>query len=134
MWLDDTSPDSRPDGVLVVKVLLDDVEESWAEQDAELFVTDSDNIIFMASHPELRMNALYPLTDEQRQTLRDTRRYAMEPLTPSGIEINAPYGLGSQLVSFFSRSAKRWGLPQLDSAYPRVWLANAYLKAANTGD
>lgn len=100
VWLDDTSPDAQPDGVLVVKVLLDDVEESWAEQDAELFVTDSDDIIFMASHPELRMNALYPLTDQQRQTLRETRRYAMEPLTPSGIEVDAPYGLGSQLVSF----------------------------------
>lgn len=100
VWLDDTSPDAQPDGVLVIKVLLDDVEESWAEQDAELFVTDSDDIIFMTSHPELRMNALYPLTDEQRQSLRETRRYAMEPLTPSGIEINAPYGPGSQLVSF----------------------------------
>lgn len=100
VWLDDTSPDAQPDGVLVVKVLLDDVEESWAEQDAELFVTDSDDIIFMASHPELRMNALYPLTDEQRQALRETRRYAMEPLSPSGIEVNAPYRQGSQLVSF----------------------------------
>lgn len=100
VWLDDTAPDSQPDGVLVVKVLLDDVEKSWAEQDAELLVTDSDHIIFMASHPELRMNALYSLTAEQRQHLRETRRYAMEPLTPSGIEINAPFGEGSQLVSF----------------------------------
>lgn len=100
VWLDDTSPDAQPDGVLVIKVLLDDVEESWAEQDAELFVTDSDNIIFMASHPDLRMNALYPLSDEQRQVLRDTRRYAMEPLAPSGIEVNATYGIDSQIVSF----------------------------------
>ena len=100
VWLDDTSPDAKPDGVIVVKVLLDDVEESWAEQDAELFVTDSDNIIFMASHPELRMNALYPLSDEQRDALRDTRRYAMEPLTPSGIQLDTPYGPGSYLVSF----------------------------------
>ncbi|WP_301585760.1 sensor histidine kinase [Halomonas alkaliantarctica] len=102
VWLDDTSPDAKPDGVIVVKVLLDDVEESWAEQDAELFVTDSDNIIFMASHPELRMNALYPLTDSQRDTLRATRRYAMEPLTPSGIQLEAPYGADSYLVSFAS--------------------------------
>ncbi|CAN0535529.1 unnamed protein product [Ectocarpus sp. 12 AP-2014] len=100
VWLDDTSPDATPDGVLVIKVLLDDVEEGWAEQDAELFVTDSDNIIFMASHPELRMNALYPLNDEERRALRATRRYAMEPLTPSGIELETPYGPGSYLVSF----------------------------------
>ncbi|CAM3725485.1 sensor histidine kinase [Halomonas sp. AOP12-C2-37] len=100
VWLDDTSPDAKPDGVLVIKVLLDEVEESWAEQDAELFVTDSDNIIFMASHPGLRMNALYSLSDEQRRVLRATRRYAMEPLASSGIGVIAPYGLGSQLVSF----------------------------------
>ncbi len=100
VWLDDTSPDAKPDGVIVVKVLLDDVEESWAEQDAELFVSDSDNIIFMASHPELRMNALYPLSDEQREALRATRRYALEPLTPSGIQLETPYGPGSHLVSF----------------------------------
>ncbi|MGE6608271.1 sensor histidine kinase [Halomonas sp. NPDC076908] len=100
VWLDDTSPDAKPDGVLVIKVLLDDVEESWAEQDAELFVTDSDNIIFMASHPELRMNALYPLNEEEREALRATRRYAMEPLSPSGLELETPYGLGSYLVSF----------------------------------
>ncbi|NDL71990.1 sensor histidine kinase [Vreelandella alkaliphila] len=100
VWLDDTSPDARPDGVIVVKVLLDDVEESWAEQDAELFVTDSDNIIFMANRPELRMNALYPLSDDQRESLRETRRYAMEPLSPSGIELLTPYDQGSYLVSF----------------------------------
>lgn len=100
VWLDDTSPDARPDGVIVIKVLLDDVEAGWAEQDAELFVTDSDNIIFMASQPELRMNALYPLTDAQREELRETRRYAMEPLTYSGIELATSYGPGSYSVSF----------------------------------
>ncbi|AVI61833.1 sensor histidine kinase [Halomonas sp. GFAJ-1] len=100
VWLDDTSPDAQPDGVLVIKVLLDDVEASWAEQDAELLVTDSDNIIFMASHPALRMSALHPLSDEERDALRATRRYAMEPLAPSGIEINMPYEPDSYLVSF----------------------------------
>ena len=55
VWLDDTSPDAQPSGVIVIKVLLDEVEEGWAEQDAELLVTDNDNIIFMASRPELRM-------------------------------------------------------------------------------
>lgn len=100
VWLDDTSPDARPDGVIVVKVLLDEVEDAWAEQNAELLVTDSDNIIFMASRPELRMNALHPLSDEGRQTLHETRRYAKEPLRASGITIEAPYGPGSALVSF----------------------------------
>ena len=35
VWLDDTSPDAQPSGVIVIKVLLDEVEEGWAEQDAD---------------------------------------------------------------------------------------------------
>ncbi|MCH4565462.1 ATP-binding protein [Halomonas sp. EGI 63088] len=100
VWLDDTSPDATPDGVMVVKVLLDAVEESWADQDAELLVTDEDDIIFMASRPELRMAALHPLSDEERQALLETRRYADEPLSPSGIEVLEPRGDQSRLVSF----------------------------------
>ena len=100
VWLDDTAPDARPSGVMVVKVLLDSVEESWAEQDAELIVTDKDDIIFMASHPELRMAALHPLSEEERQALLATRRYADEPLSPSGIEVVEQRDDGSRLVRF----------------------------------
>ncbi|WP_447894820.1 sensor histidine kinase [Vreelandella sp. GE22] len=102
VWLDETDPNATPDGVMVVKVLLDEVEQSWAEQDAELLVTDSDDIIFMASRPELRMSALHPLSAEQRETLRRTRRYAMEPLRYSGIVVETGDGVESRLVSFES--------------------------------
>ncbi|WP_280554458.1 ATP-binding protein [Halomonas sp. 25-S5] len=100
VWLDDTEPDASPDGVMVVKVLLDAVEASWAEQDAELLVTDKDDIIFMASRPELRMRALQPLSDDEREALLDTRRYADEPLAPAGIEITETPGEHSQRVGF----------------------------------
>ncbi|MFG6668769.1 ATP-binding protein [Halomonas sp. HNIBRBA4712] len=100
VWLDDTAPDASPDGVIVIKVLLDDVEQSWAEQDAELFVTDGDDIIFMASRPELRMRSLTPLDARQREALRETRRYAMEPLAYSGIEVEAGHAGQSRLVNF----------------------------------
>lgn len=100
VYLEDTSPDARPDGVMVIKVLLDDVEQGWAEQEATLFVTDSDDIIFMASKPELRMNALYPLSDQQREALRNTRRYAVEPLNASGIVIEEAHSEDAHIVSF----------------------------------
>ncbi|TLF50675.1 sensor histidine kinase [Halomonas urmiana] len=86
VWLEETDPDASADGVMVVKVLLDTVEAGWAEQDAELLVIDGDDIIFMASRPELRMKALRPLSGEARQALLATRRYADEPLAASGIE------------------------------------------------
>ncbi|WP_252109839.1 MULTISPECIES: ATP-binding protein [unclassified Halomonas] len=100
VWLDDTAPDATPDGVIVIKVLLDEVEQSWAEQDAELFVTDGDDIIFMASRPELRMSALYPLDVTERDMLRRTRRYAMEPLNYSGIRVDADDNANGRQVSF----------------------------------
>ncbi|MGQ4878233.1 sensor histidine kinase [Billgrantia sp. LNSP4103-1] len=98
VWLDDTAPDARPSGVMVIKILLDAVEESWAEQDAVLMVSDKDDIIFMASHPELRMAALHPLSEQERQALLATRRYADEPLTPSGIDVYEQRPDGSRLV------------------------------------
>ena len=100
VWLDDTQPDSSPDGVMVVKVLLDAVEESWGDQDAELLVTDKDDIIFMASRPELRMTSLHPLSEAERQALLTTRRYADEPLTHSGIEQLERRGEHSRLAGF----------------------------------
>ncbi|MFO7646951.1 sensor histidine kinase [Halomonas sp. 3H] len=102
VWLDDTQPDSTPDGVMVVKVLLDAVEAGWADQDAELLVTDEDDIIFMASRPELRMASLHPLSEDQRQALLATRRYADEPLAHSGIEVVEPLGNQTRLVGFSS--------------------------------
>ncbi|MDX1464857.1 MAG: ATP-binding protein [Halomonas sp.] len=85
VWLEETAPDATADGVMVVKVLLDTVEAGWAEQDAELLVIDGDDIIFMASRPELRMQALRPLSDADREALLATRRYADESLDASGI-------------------------------------------------
>lgn len=92
--------DRTPDGVIVVKVPLDQLEASWAEQSADLLVTDNDNIIFMASQPELRLSALYPLSDDMHETLLETRRYADEPLPPSGMEIFDSHTDNSLLVRF----------------------------------
>nr|WP_300999464.1 ATP-binding protein [Halomonas sp.] len=142
VWLDETTPDARPDGVMVIKILLDVVEESWAEQDAELLVTDEDNIIFMASRPELRMAALFPLSEEERQALLATRRYADEPLTPSGIDVYEHRPDGSRLVRFnegpladgsylgLARHMETYGwdmyiLKPLGSVYQAQWLAAA---------
>ncbi|QOR37379.1 sensor histidine kinase [Billgrantia diversa] len=142
VWLDDTAPDARPSGVMVIKVLLDAIEESWAEQDAELMVTDEDDIIFMASHPALRMAALHPLSEQERQALLATRRYADEPLSPSGIEVFAQRSDGSQLVRFdqgpltgsrylgLARPMEAFGwnmhiLKPLGTVYRAQWLAAA---------
>jgi two-component system C4-dicarboxylate transport sensor histidine kinase DctB len=100
VWLDHAGPDARPEGVVVVKILLDEVEKGWSAQNAEFLVTDRDNIIFMASRKRLRMNALQPLSHAKRRTLKDTRRYAQEPLKASGIRVERTYRDNVRLVNF----------------------------------
>ncbi|MFW6346688.1 MAG: cache domain-containing protein, partial [Halomonas sp.] len=121
VWLEETAPDATADGVLVVKVLLDAVEESWAEQESELLVTDADDIIFMASRPELRMTSLTPLSASEREALLATRRYADEPLEHSGLEVLERLGERSRLVGFSAGPLEgrrflglRRALPELD--------------------
>lgn len=104
VWLDDTAPNARPDGVMVLKVLLDAVESGWAEQDAELLVTDRNGVIFMASRPELRLTTMAPLTRAQRQTIAASRRYGDAPLPPAGLHEDQRHDARTRLVSFASGS------------------------------
>jgi two-component system C4-dicarboxylate transport sensor histidine kinase DctB len=100
VWLDDTAPSARPDGVMVLKILLHAVEQSWAEQDAELLVTDGDGVIFMASRPELRLTATEPLDAAERAALRASRRYADAALPPAGIRAFERRDERARLVDF----------------------------------
>ncbi|WP_280541524.1 ATP-binding protein [Chromohalobacter sp. 11-W] len=102
VWLDETAAEARPDGVMVLKVLLDTVEAGWAEQDAELLVTDHDGVIFMASHPELRLTTMAPLTTAQRQAVTASRRYGGAALPPSGLREHHRRDTRTRLVGFDS--------------------------------
>ena len=84
VWLDDTSPDAKPDGVIVVKVLLDDVEKLGRA--GRRAVRHRQRQHHLYGQPRAHERSL-SAGDEQRDALRETRRYAMEPLTPSGLLI-----------------------------------------------
>ncbi|MCW4152938.1 ATP-binding protein [Halomonas sp. 18H] len=102
VWLDQANPSARPAGVIVVKVQLSDVEHSWAEQDAELLVTDRNGIIFMASQPDLRLTAMQPLSDEQRRAIHGSRRYGEAALPHAGITPLERPDSGTRLVDVTS--------------------------------
>lgn len=97
-WSADSIPGTPPDGVLVIKVLLDDIEREWQSLDAELMVTDINGVVFMASTPVLRMTTLQPLSDSARRGLQATRRYADEPLLPASIRTLEQLDSNSRLV------------------------------------
>ena len=67
-------------GVLVVKVDLDTLEESWANSDFGLIVTDPEGVVFLSSDDDWLFTATAPLTPQQQQTITETRRYHDTPL------------------------------------------------------
>lgn len=63
-------------GVLVFKIDLDAIEETWRGGDYAVIVTDPDGIIFLSSREDWRFHALRPITDAARARIAATKRYA----------------------------------------------------------
>ncbi|MFC0268937.1 sensor histidine kinase [Kushneria aurantia] len=103
VWATGQAPDTPPDGVMVVKVGLDEIEREWRNLDATLLVSDINGIVFMASDPALRLSALQPLSESARRGLLATRRYTDEPLPASGLEILQSLPGGARLVRLGGR-------------------------------
>ncbi|WP_232818217.1 sensor histidine kinase [Zobellella maritima] len=75
------SPNS-PSGVLAVKISLLALEHSWQPSRELLMVVDSDQVVALASRPELKFKTLAPLTTEARERLATTRQYVPMRLEP----------------------------------------------------
>lgn len=67
-------------GVLVVKIDLDTLEDTWAGSDYDLIVTDPEGVVFLTSRDSWLFSATAALTPALRETLTATRRYADTPL------------------------------------------------------
>jgi two-component system C4-dicarboxylate transport sensor histidine kinase DctB len=63
-------------GVLVFKIDLDSIEDSWRGSDYEVIVTDPEGIVFMSSHPAWTFGATQTLTEDRLARTQATRRYA----------------------------------------------------------
>ena len=75
-----------PAGVMVIKIDLDSIEESWRGSDYEVIVTDPEEIVFMATRPEWTFGATRPLTPERLAQTQATRRYADAGVTALALE------------------------------------------------
>ena len=63
-------------GVLVFKIDLDAIEETWRGGDYAVLVADPDGVIFLSSRPDWLFQALAPLGDAALARIAETRRYA----------------------------------------------------------
>ncbi|MGO3741454.1 sensor histidine kinase [Kerstersia sp.] len=85
-------------GVAVVKIGLEQLEQSWRSVDVPVLVTDANGIVILTSSPAWKFAAMQDLTDGERARLRTSLQYFEQPLAPLGLEQEAVLPEGAQLV------------------------------------
>lgn len=78
--------DSRFIGVAVVKVSLEQLEQSWSTVEAPVLVTDENGVVILASVPSWKFTTVTPLTEEKRRELARSLHYNARPLPPLGLK------------------------------------------------
>jgi two-component system C4-dicarboxylate transport sensor histidine kinase DctB len=80
-------------GVVVFKVDIDAMEQSWRGGGYEIIVTDPEGIIFMSGRPDWLYRGLLPLTPARLARTAASRRYAETPLMSLDVARGAEPGL-----------------------------------------
>ena len=75
----------RTVGVAVVKVSLEQLEQSWATVEAPALVTDENGVVILASVPSWKFTTLRRLDEQTRQHFERTLQYNARPLPPLGL-------------------------------------------------
>ena len=97
-------------GVAVVKVDLEPLQADWQLAGEKVFVSDTNQIILLSSHPEWKYRYLNPLSDQQLDDLRRNRQFDGVELTPLGASsradvLNMPSTEG-ETASYLNRSVE----------------------------
>lgn len=77
--------DNQVVGVIVVKIDLNDVEDQWNDPLQDILVTDNDDVIFISTRSDWKFRTLTPLSPEDQQRIKSSRRYGDNPLIPLDI-------------------------------------------------
>jgi C4-dicarboxylate-specific signal transduction histidine kinase len=69
-------------GVIVIKIDLRKLEQSWANSGDSVWVTDQNGIVFLASKVKWHYHAIRPISRELELELAQTRQYGQGPVKP----------------------------------------------------
>ncbi len=93
-------------GVIAVKITLDALETEWRDSRDLLLLSDSHDIVFLASQPRWRYSELRPLTERDNEDLNATRQYAGQPLHLAGLQVVDTLPGGDRRVQLRNPSAR----------------------------
>jgi len=85
-------------GVAVVKVGLQQLEQSWSTVEAPALVADENGVVILASVPDWKFTTLQPLDAATRRAFDQTQQYNRRALAPLGVVELKPLEHGARLV------------------------------------
>lgn len=69
-------------GVVAVKITLDGFEETWANSESHILVTDTNNVIFLSDRIDWHFRTLGPVPEPAIEAIAATRQYPLDRLAP----------------------------------------------------
>ena len=123
--------DGRALGVVVVKVELNSVEQTWAASGRPTFVDDGRGVVLATSVPDWRFRALRALAPEEAQAIRDSIQFAdagLQPLDMTGMAGTADDGLVTVDAGSGMQAHVEATLPLQDN--PAEWRIHVLVPAA----
>jgi C4-dicarboxylate-specific signal transduction histidine kinase len=103
---------SRTLGVAIVKVGLDQLEQSWSTVEAPVLVSDENGVVILSSVPDWKFTTLRALDEGTRKTFDRTLQYNHRALQPLGVNEIADLNHGARLVQLAKQQQ------EMESAYP----------------
>lgn len=104
--------ESRTLGVAVIKVSLEQLENSWTTVEAPAIVSDENGVVILGSVADWKFTTLRPLDERTRSAFDQTQQYNRRALKPLGMNELRELDHGARLV----RIAKDG--PEMVSVYP----------------
>ncbi len=104
--------ENRTLGVAVIKISLEQLEESWSTVEVPVLVADENSVVILSSVPDWKFTTLRPIDDAIRSAFDHTQQYNKRILQPLGIRENASFNFGARLVEIEQSK------PEMISVYP----------------
>ncbi len=76
-------------GVVAVKIHLESFEDTWAESENTIIVTDQNDVVFLSDRSDWHFRTLGPLSEDALARIAETRQYPLDRLIPMQVETEA---------------------------------------------
>src|SRR5256885_16882697 len=91
--------DTHTLGVAVVKVSLDQLEQSWSTVEAPVLVGDENGVVILGTVSDWKFTTLRTLDEGTRAAFDHTRQYNRRALEPLGLQVLRDLGQGADRKS-----------------------------------